>query len=66
MSGRPVTPDPGSEPGFLAMSRRLGAVRSLPEPFKPPALPAIVAEYLVTETKPPTQPTPDSNVASRR
>jgi DNA-binding response OmpR family regulator len=50
----------------IAMSGRLGAVRSLPEPFKPPALPATVAECLVTATKPPAQPTSDSNVASRR
>jgi CheY-like chemotaxis protein len=35
MSGRPHTPELGAEPDFLAMATKLGAVRSLPKPFKP-------------------------------
>jgi CheY-like chemotaxis protein len=46
MSGRPITPDSSSEPDFLAMATKLGAVRSLPKPFKPAALLAMVADCL--------------------
>jgi len=35
MSGRPLTPDLSAEPDFLAMATKLGAVHSLPKPFKP-------------------------------
>jgi CheY-like chemotaxis protein len=35
MSGRSLVVDPGAEPDFLAMATKLGAVRSLPKPFKP-------------------------------
>jgi CheY-like chemotaxis protein len=66
MSGRPVTPDWGSEPDFLAMAIKLGAVRSLPQPFKPAALLATLAECLAAAREPLAQPTPDSDVASRR
>ena len=48
MSGRPITPDPSAEPDFLAMATRLGAVRSLPKPFQPAALLAMVADCLGT------------------
>ncbi|MGA7804984.1 response regulator [Bradyrhizobium sp.] len=46
MSGRPTTPDPSPEPDFLMMATKLGAVRSLPKPFKPAALQALVADCL--------------------
>ncbi|MBV9566350.1 MAG: response regulator [Bradyrhizobium sp.] len=46
MSGRPLTPDAGMEPDFLAMATKLGAVRGLPKPFKPTALLATVADCL--------------------
>jgi CheY-like chemotaxis protein len=65
MSGRPATPDSSSEPDFLAMATKLGAVRSLPKPFKPAVLLAAVADCLAT-TEPPAQPASDSDVASRR
>ena len=35
MSGRAPTPDLSAEPDFLAMATKLGAVYSLPKPFKP-------------------------------
>jgi CheY-like chemotaxis protein len=46
MSGRPITPDPSPEPDFLAMATKLGAVRSLPKPFKPAVLQTMVADCL--------------------
>jgi CheY-like chemotaxis protein len=66
MSGRPVTPDSGSEPDFLALAPAPGAVRGLPKPFKPADLLATIAEHLAAATTRPAQPTPDSNAASRR
>jgi CheY-like chemotaxis protein len=42
MSGRSLVVDPGAEPDFLAMATKLGAVRSLPKPFKPERLLATV------------------------
>jgi CheY-like chemotaxis protein len=65
MSGRPATVDSSSEPDFLAMATKLGAVRSLSKPFKPAVLLAAVADCLAT-TEPSAQPAPDSDVASRR
>jgi len=38
ISGRPLVADAGAEPDFLAMAIKLGAVSSLPKPFKPAAL----------------------------
>jgi CheY-like chemotaxis protein len=66
MSGRPLTPDSGSEPDFLAMATKLGAFRTLPKPFKPAVLLATVAACLAATTEPPAQPASDSDVASRR
>ena len=40
ISGRPLAAD--AEPNFLAMAIKLGAVSSLPKPFKPAALLAMV------------------------
>ena len=64
--GKPVTQDSGSEPDFLAMATKLGAVRSLPKPFRPAALLATLAECLAAAREPSAQPTSDSDVASRR
>jgi len=66
MSCRPATPDSGSEPDFLAMATKLGAVRSLPKPFKPAVLLAAVADCLAAATEPPAQPASDRDVAARR
>jgi CheY-like chemotaxis protein len=46
ISGRPLVTDGGSEPDFLAMALKLGAVSSLPKPFKPAALLATVENCL--------------------
>jgi hypothetical protein len=64
MSGRP--PDSRSEPDVRAVTTKLGAVGSRLKAFKPAALPAMIAECLAAAAKPSAQPTPDSNVASRR
>ena len=46
ISGRPLVTDAGAEPDFLAMSTKLGAISSLPKPFKPAALLATVENCL--------------------
>jgi len=46
ISGRPLMPELGLEPDFLAIARRLGAFRSLPKPFKPTELLATVEDCL--------------------
>jgi CheY-like chemotaxis protein len=46
ISGRPVIPDAHAEPDFLTMAIKLGAISSLPKPFKPAALLAKVAACL--------------------
>lgn len=38
ISGRPLPPELTSEPDFLAMATKLGAICSLPKPFKPTEL----------------------------
>ena len=46
ISGRPVVRNLGTEPDYLAMAAKLGAVCSLPKPFKPATLLATVATCL--------------------
>ena len=46
ISGRPIVPDTTSEPDFLNMAIKLGAVRTLPKPFKPADLQAAVSSCL--------------------
>ena len=46
ISGRPLVTDAGAEPDFLAMAIKLGAISSLPKPFKPAALLAMVESCL--------------------
>ena len=43
ISGRPMSWDQGTDPNFLTMATKLGAVCSLQKPFKPAALLAAVA-----------------------
>lgn len=57
ISGRPLVADTAKEPDFLAMAIKLGAVSSLPKPFKPAALLAMVENCLIAR---------DRNVASHR
>jgi len=46
ISGRPLVTDAGAEPDFLAMAIKLGAISSLPKPFRPAALLATVENCL--------------------
>jgi CheY-like chemotaxis protein len=46
ISGRPLVQDASAEPDFLVMALKLGAVSSLPKPFKPAALLAMVERCL--------------------
>jgi CheY-like chemotaxis protein len=64
ISGRQLTPELGSEPDFLTMATKLGAVRSLPKPFKPEALLAMVAGSLETAKPSSSSSAPDRDVAS--
>jgi CheY-like chemotaxis protein len=64
ISGRPITPDLGHEPDFLAMATKLGAVRSLPKPFKPATLLAAVASCLEAAQQPSTTAGPKRDAAS--
>ncbi len=47
-SGRPHTPTSMSEPDYLAMATKLGAVSALPKPFKPAALLTMVSDCLAS------------------
>jgi CheY-like chemotaxis protein len=64
ISGRPLTPELSSEPDFLDMATKLGAVCSLPKPFKPAALLAMVAGCLEAANQPSLGSAPDRDVAS--
>ena len=57
ISGRPVSTEPGSAPDFLTMATKLGAVSSLPKPFRPADLLAAVANGLEAAGHGPGQPT---------
>ena len=57
ISGRPLVQDAAKEPDFLAMAIKLGAISSLPKPFKPTALLKMVESCLTGR---------DRNVASQR
>lgn len=51
ISGRPLVADAAKEPDFLAMAIKLGAVSSLPKPFKPAALLAMVENCLTARDR---------------
>ncbi|WP_024515178.1 response regulator [Bradyrhizobium sp. Tv2a-2] len=46
ISGRPIGSDAMGEPDFLGMAIKLGAVRTLPKPFRPVELHAAVSSCL--------------------
>ncbi len=46
ISGRPIVSDAMSEPDFLSMATKLGAIRTLPKPFRPAELEATVSSCL--------------------
>jgi CheY-like chemotaxis protein len=52
ISGKPVSPEPGSAPDFLTMATKLGAISSLQKPFKPTALLAAVEGSLEAARRP--------------
>jgi CheY-like chemotaxis protein len=64
ISGRPIVQDLGTEPDYLAMATRLGAVCSLPKPFKPATLLATVAGCLEAAKQLAASPAPDRDAAS--
>ena len=61
-SGRPNTPNSISEPDYLTMATKLGAVSALPKPFKPAALLAMVSACLERggTNAAPSRPGPDA------
>jgi CheY-like chemotaxis protein len=65
ISGRPLTPELTAEPDFLAMATKLGAICSLPKPFKPAELLATVEGCLAAATMVPPSLARDRDVASR-
>jgi CheY-like chemotaxis protein len=66
ISGRPLTAELTSEPDFLAMATKLGAICSLPKPFKPAELLATVEGCLAAATQALPPLARDRDVASRR
>src|SRR5262249_39338849 len=61
ISGRPFVPDLSPDPDSLGMATRLGAVCSLPKPFKPADLLATVASCLAAATPPVSLFAPNGN-----
>jgi len=49
ISGRPLVTDEDSQPDFLAMAIKLGAISSLPKPFRPADLLATVESCLARD-----------------
>ena len=60
ISGRPISSDPADGPDFLAMARKLGAIKSLQKPFKPADLLASVAACLEAANRPSSAATGDT------
>ena len=64
ISGRSLGTDLGTGPDCLAMATKLGAVCSLPKPFKPATLLATVAGCLEAAAQSGTLPVPKHDAAS--
>jgi CheY-like chemotaxis protein len=62
--GPPLPADPADGPDFLAMARKLGAIRSLQKPFRPAELLTAVAACLEAANRPSSVATGD--IASGR
>ena len=60
ISGRPISSDPADGPDFLAMARKLGAIKSLQKPFKPADLLVTVATCLEAANRPSSVATGDT------
>jgi len=65
ISGRPLPADPADGPDFLAMARKLGAIRSLQKPFRPAELLTAVAACLEAANRPSSVATGDIAGAPR-
>nr|WP_041757933.1 response regulator [Bradyrhizobium sp. ORS 278] len=57
-SGRPQTASSISEPDYLTMATKLGAVSALPKPFKPADLVTMVSDCLASAGNPAERPRP--------
>jgi CheY-like chemotaxis protein len=64
ISGRPVSWDPGTDPDFLTLATKLGAVCSLQKPFKPAALLAAVTGCLKAAMRPSSSAIPTGHIAT--
>jgi CheY-like chemotaxis protein len=64
ISGRPIVSEAMSEPDFLGMSTKLGAIRTLPKPFKPAELEAAVSGCLAAAKQTSLGQGPDRDIAS--
>jgi len=64
ISGRSLGTDLGTEPDYLAIATKLGAVCSLPKPFKPATLLATVTGCLEAAGQSGTIPVPKHDAAS--
>jgi CheY-like chemotaxis protein len=64
ISGRPIVSDEMGEPDFLDMALRLGAVRTLPKPFRPAELQAAVSSCLEAAKKTSLDQGQDRDIAS--
>ncbi len=62
ISGRPIVPETNTD--FLGMAIKLGAIRTLPKPFRPADLLATVSGCLEAVKQPSLSATPDRDTAS--
>jgi len=63
ISGRPIVSDATSEPDFLSMATKLGAVRTLPKPFRAAELEAAVSSCLAAAKQTSLEERPDRDNA---
>ncbi|BAM86515.1 response regulator receiver, CheY-like protein [Bradyrhizobium oligotrophicum S58] len=63
-SGRSHTPNSMSEPDYLTMATKLGAVSALPKPFKPGTLLTTVSDCLASAAKQAAPPRPGHDAIS--
>jgi CheY-like chemotaxis protein len=64
ISGRPIVSDAMGAPDFLSMATKLGAVRTLPKPFRPADLDAAVSSCLAAAKHTSLGQGPDRDSAS--
>lgn len=64
ISGRPIVSDAMGEPDFLSMATKLGAIRTLPKPFRPAELEAAVSSCLEAAKQTSLGQGPDRDIAS--